>query len=196
MQLPLFEANTPKGVKKSARAAARQPATTTNTQWQTPQHILDRAVDVLGAVDLNPCSNSKHSPEVAAKISYALEENGLARPWNGRVWLHPPSGRAIHKWVNKLCAEYETGGVTAAIALLPSRTDTQWWQRISAYPICFIRGRLHFVGQKSPANYGSAVVYLGPLLSRFTGAFGSIGVIYTPYGVSDLPPSPIWAGRS
>ncbi|MCC7446371.1 MAG: hypothetical protein IT324_03095 [Anaerolineae bacterium] len=196
MQLPLFEPNLPKGVKKPARAAARQPATTSQTYWQTPQHILDRAVEVLGAVDLNPCSNSNHSPEVAAKVSYTLEENGLARPWNGRVWLHPPSGRVINKWIDKLCAEYETGGVTAAVALLPSRTDTQWWQRIATYPICFIRGRLHFVGQKSPANYASAVVYLGPLLSRFTGAFGSIGVIYSPYGVSDLPPSPIWPSRS
>jgi phage N-6-adenine-methyltransferase len=191
MQLPLFENGSPKKSRKPSGRMAVHYASTGN-QWQTPEHIVDRAIDVLGAIDLDPCSNSKNAPESAAKIRYALEEDGLSRVWHGRVWMNPPYGRAIGKWVEKLCSEYETGDVTAAVALLPARTDTQWWQRIAGYPICMIRGRLRFGEYRSSAPFPSAVMYLGPLLSRFAGAFSSIGTVYTPFGVSDLPPSPTW----
>lgn len=191
MQLPLFEVGSHKQSKRKTAPAAA-PAQPAEHRWQTPQYILDRAIDVLGAIDLDPCCNSKNAPDTPARMTYTIDDDGLARPWRGRVWLNPPYGRVIGKWLDKLRTEYETGDVTAAIGLLPSRTDTQWWQSMSAYPICFIHGRLHFSGHKNSAPFPSAVVYLGPLLSRFTAAFGQVGTIYTPYGVSDLPPSPTW----
>ena len=193
MQLSLFELNSP---KKSSRPSTKPPVQHASSQhlWHTPQYILERAIDVLGAIDLDPCSNTKYAPETPARVHYTLEENGLAYPWQGRVWMNPPYGREIIKWIDKLCAEYENGGVTAGIALLPARTDTQWFRRLTRYPICLIHGRLHFTGHKSSAPFPSAVVYLGPLLSRFAGSFGAIGAVYTPFGVSDLPPSPIWGG--
>jgi hypothetical protein len=193
MQLSLFDLSAP---KKAARASSKLPvhAASSVRHWQTPQFILERAIDVLGGIDLDPCSNSKYAPEAPARVQYTLEEDGLARPWQGRVWMNPPHGRAMVRWIDKLCAEYESGGVTAGIALLPSRTDTQWFKRLTRYPICLIHGRLRFSGQKNNAPFPSAVVYLGPLLSRFAGTFGAMGAVYTPFGVSDLPPSPIWGG--
>jgi phage N-6-adenine-methyltransferase len=194
MQLPLFENNSQKQSKKPPKLAVN--LSSPHSQWQTPQHIVDRAIEVLGAIDLDPCTDSKNAPVAPAKIQWTLEENGLTQPWQGRVWLHPPYGRVIGKWLDKLCAEYETGDVTAAIALLPARTDTQWWQHLTKYPMCFIRGRLRFGTHTNSAPFPSAVIYMGPLLSRFAGTFGTVGTIYTPYAISDLPPSPIWGGRT
>src|SRR5260221_12393405 len=174
MQLSLFELNTSKKASKPAAKLAVH-YTSSQHQWQTPQYILERAMDVLGAIDLDPCSNSKNAPEAPARSHYTLEDDGLLRPWQGRVWMNPPYGRVIGKWTEKLCAEYENGGVTAAIALLPARTDTQWFRQLIRYPICLIHGRLRFSGHKNSAPFPSAVVYLGPLLSRFAGSFGAIG---------------------
>src|SRR4051794_21771755 len=129
MQLPLFETNSQRPSKKPLKLAVHYSST--HSQWQTPQYVVDRAVEVLGAIDLDPCSNSKNAPVSPAKLQYTLEDNALGQPWRGRVWLNPPYGRVIGKWLDKLCAEYETGDVTAAIALLPARTDTQWWQRVA-----------------------------------------------------------------
>ena len=53
MQLPLFENGSPKKSRKSTGKMAVHYASTGN-QWQTPQHILERAIDVLGAIDLDP----------------------------------------------------------------------------------------------------------------------------------------------
>jgi hypothetical protein len=193
MQLSLFDLSSPKKSSRPSPKLAVHFASSAH-HWQTPEYIVERAVEVLGAIDLDPCSNSKNAPNAPARLHYTLEEDGLARPWQGRVWMNPPYGRVIGKWIDKLCAEYEGGGVTAAIALLPARTDTQWFKRLTRYPICLIHGRLHFSGHKNSAPFPSAVVYLGPLLSRFAGTFGAMGAVYTPFGVSDLPPSPIWGG--
>jgi hypothetical protein len=185
-QLELFEL--PKPDKKPKTVSPP-----TETSWPTPDRIVELAIEVLGAIDLDPCSDSKGAPSTPARHRYRTE-TGLKYRWHGRVWLNPPSGRVIEKWVNKLVSEYEHGDVTGAVALVPARPETQWWQQVSQYPVCLVRGRLHFEDFERVASYPSAVVYLGPLLSRFASTFGAIGTIYTPFGVSDLPPSPIWPG--
>jgi hypothetical protein len=186
-QLPLFE--TPKSEERP-RKPAPEP-TIVSDEWPTPDRIMALAIEVLGAIDLDPCSDSKGAPTTPARHRYR-SETGLKYRWHGRVWLNAPSGRVIEKWVNKLVGEYENGDVTGAIALLPARPETQWWQLVARYPVCLIRGRLHFPDAERAASYPSAVLYLGPLLTRFASTFGAVGTIYTPFGVSDLPPSPIW----
>ncbi len=186
MQLPLFEKKPDEVPKSPARPTPDKPI---DNQWATPERIVEHAVDVLGAIDLDPCSDSKGAPSTPAKRRYRLDDNPLSLRWQDRVWLCPPSGRAIVKWVNKLVNEYETGDVTAAIALLPARPDTQWWQRVARYPICLIRGRLHYANSPRPASYASAVIYLGPFFTRFASSFSPLGTIYTPFGVGDVATS-------
>ncbi len=185
-QLELFES--PKPEKKP-----KPVSPPTETSWPTPERIVELAIEVLGAIDLDPCSDSKGAPTTPARHRYRCE-TGMTYRWHGRVWLNAPSGRVIEKWVSKLVGEYENGDVTGAIALVPARPETHWWQQVGQYPVCLVRGRLHFEDFERVASYPSAVVYLGPLLSRFASTFGAIGTIYTPFGVSDLPPSPIWGG--
>jgi len=147
-------------------------------EWYTPPEVIERAIRVLGAIDLDPASDRLAAASIPAARYYTQEQDGLALPWAGRVWLNPPYGRVIGLWVAKLVAEYEAGRVTAAIALLPARPDTRWWQRLAGCPICFVRGRLRFSGQGTGAPFPSAVAALGCELGAFASAFGELGDVW------------------
>ena len=76
-----------------------------------------------------------------------------------RVWLNPPYGREIGKWVRKAYEE-SLKPDTTVVCLLPARTDTKWFHDyvLPAGELEFIRGRLKFGGQKNAAPFPSMVV--------------------------------------
>lgn len=148
-------------------------------EWNTPPHVIDRVLNVLGSIDLDPCSNSKADPNVPARRCFTKQDDGLKQIWSGRVYLNPPYGRDIGLWIHKLHEGYQTGSVREAIALLPARTDTQWFSILRPYPKCFVIGRLKFGQARNSAPFPSVVVYLGNRLDRFAAAFSALGHIYT-----------------
>lgn len=150
---------------------------------ETPEHytpaiVVDAVLKCLGAIDLDPCSNSSTAPNIPADAHYTQEDNGLRQRWAGRVYMNPPYGREISEWVQKLVDAYETGAVPSAIALVPARTDTQWWQTLRDYPVCFVSGRLKFGNSENSAPFPSAIFYLGTEIDRFYYAFQSLGDIW------------------
>lgn len=121
-------------------------------EWLTPPEIL-RA---LGDFDLDPCApHASRRPWEMATRHYSLEDNGLAQPWAGRVWLNPPYGRETARWLDRL-ADHGDG-----VALIFARTETDMffrhiWGRADA--VLFLRGRLHFHhvdGRRAGANAGA-----------------------------------------
>lgn len=148
----------------------------------TPQTFLDVVVRVLDAIDLDPCSNNKTTPNVRARTHYTIGDDGLAQPWAGRVFMNPPYGREIVAWIEKLRAEWARGNITEAIALLPSRTDTEWFDALTVDTddavICFLSGRLTFVGNTDPAPFPSMAVYFGPKHDVFASVFGELGSLW------------------
>ena len=169
------------------RLAQGKPAlyTSAASDWNTPADFLKLVVATLGAIDLDPCSNSATKPNVPAKRHFTEAEDGLTHRWAGRVYMNPPYGSVLPVWVEKLCSECEAGNVSAAIALVPARTDTQWFRRMRPYLRCFIWGRLKFSGQQNCAPFPSMAVYLGGNLTKFVRVFSRIGDIYGP--IEDAP---------
>lgn len=113
-----------------------QPYRGRTDEWLTPPEIIA----ALGAFDLDPCSPIDRPWPTAAR-HYTIEDNGLATPWRGRVWLNPPYGPESEKWLATL-ALHKHG-----TALVFARTETSWffdhgWE--SADAMLFLRGRLHF----------------------------------------------------
>lgn len=154
-----------------------------SSEWYTPPDLLERVITVLGPIELDPCSNSHDAPNVPAQRHFTREDDGLAQSWaSAALFMNPPYGSEIGPWVEKLAADYEEHHVGAAIALLPARTDTAWFRRLSAYPRCFIFGRLKFVspesGEENPAPFPSMAVYLGPDAGAFQRAFAEIGDVF------------------
>ena len=52
-----------------------------STEHYTPKYILDAVLACMGAIDLDPCSNSREIPNVPAARHYTAQGNGLVQPW-------------------------------------------------------------------------------------------------------------------
>jgi len=91
-------------------------------EWLTPPEIL-RA---LGAFDLDPCAPVVRPWETAAQ-HYTAQDDGLALPWNGSVFLNWPYSNPL-PWASKLRAELAAGRCTSAIVLAKLDTSTEWWR--------------------------------------------------------------------
>jgi hypothetical protein len=114
----------------------RRTATTTD-EWFTPPAVFE----ALGlAFDLDPAAPRGGVPWIPARRHFTKEDDGLAQPWQGRVLLNPPDGRATAHWLTKL-ADQGNG-----LALVFARTDTAWFQRIASRvtALCFVDGRIRF----------------------------------------------------
>lgn len=148
-------------------------------EWYTPDLIIKRVLDLFGEIDLDPCSNSADPDEanIPANDYYTAAIDGLAQRWHGRVYMNPPYGDDIPPWIDRLVQAYEGGEIDEAIALLPARTDTNWFQPLWSHVFCFIKGRLKFKGADGGAPFPSVVVYMGPDVDGFKDAFNDIGAI-------------------
>lgn len=129
----------------------------TTNDWLTPPEIIQ----ALGPFDLDPCA-SRTRPWDTAKVHYTVDDDGLSKPWFGRVWLNPPYSSHATRWLLKL-AEHGNG-----IAFTFARTETRWffgtvWDEPAATAILFLRGRIHFYypdGRMAEANAGAPSVLI------------------------------------
>jgi site-specific DNA-methyltransferase (adenine-specific) len=161
-------------------------------EWYTPQIIIDRVLQVFdGTIDLDPCSNDGE-PNVPATRHFTRTDDGLSRSWQGRVFMNPPYGDEIADWVAKLRQEWRTNQVEA-IALVPNRAGTAWWQDLfrggghdvetACCVVSLLRGRLTFSGAESSAPFPSVVAYFGDTDRRdvFVEAFEDLGDMWIPW---------------
>ena len=125
---------------------------------KSQSHITPRAIlDPLGPFDLDPCAATVR-PWDCARINYTERDDGLSKPWRGRVFLNPPFDRYIvGRWIQKL-AQHNRG-----IALLHARTEAGWFEPIweHASGILFLGDRIKFCkpdGSEQPANSGAPAV--------------------------------------
>jgi len=163
----------------SSIAAAGSPLmTSTNEEWYTPAAIIDAVLQVWERIDLDPCSSSP--PCIPARQHYTKEDDGLLQRWNGRVYVNPPYGREVDKWIVKALEEHKAGNVSEVIILVAARTDTRWFNRLSLWPWCSIKGRLKFSGHRDAAPFPSAVFYLGANTDRFFEVFRKLGPMWMP----------------
>lgn len=146
-------------------------------EWYTPPRIIERVIRVLGEIDLDPCSNPG-KPNIPAHQHYTQQDNGLSKPWHGRVYMNPPYGREIKDWTDYLICEWDKGHTIEAIALTPARTDTEWFRALEPFVRCFIYGRLIFSEHENSAPFPSMAVYLGSNPDLFKAAFRELGGIY------------------
>jgi hypothetical protein len=161
-------------------------ASSESVEWYTPAYLVAAVTRVLGAVDCDPCSNPLPY-NVPAAVHYTRDDDGLIRPWVGRIYMNPPYGDALPSWVDKLLAERALGRCTEAITLTPARTDTRWFQPLwSADALCFVRGRVQFVGSITGSTFPTVLAYFGPHADRFAVEFAGQGQIIYPAGRAPL----------
>ena len=162
---------------------------TGNNEWYTPKKYNDLARAVLGKIDLDPASSARAQKTVKAKEFFSFkspDDNGLTKPWHGRVWLNPPySPKEIAAFVEKLCVEWTAGNVSAAIMLTHNYTDSGWFQKAAALAsdLCFPDTRIRFEdpdGVPCSPTQGQAFFYFGKDRTRFEKHFAKVGFLATP----------------
>lgn len=152
-------------------------------EWFTPADIVEKAREALGGIDLDPASHAIAQQTVGAATVYTAADNGLDRPWFGRVWLNPPFNRtALALFVDKLLAEYASGAVEQAILLTHDYTDVEWFHAAAraAEAVLFPRGRIHFLspcGDECSPRQGQALFYFGRDDAAFRRTFADVGLI-------------------
>jgi hypothetical protein len=155
-----------------------------SAEHYTPPEIIELVLSFWGQgkVGLDPCSNSKGNPNFPAIRLFTKEDDGLRQDWIcDTLFMNPPYGRQIGLWVKKLVGAQAFGYVDQAIALLPARTDTKWFDELYGYPACFVKGRLKFGGNNDPAPFPSVLFYLGEREDAFAEHFSSVGRIWRAY---------------
>jgi phage N-6-adenine-methyltransferase len=109
-------------------------------EWETPQDLFD-ALNEKHKFTLDPCAtfDNRKCEKFFTKL-----DDGLKQSWkNERVFMNPPYGRLIGKWIAK--ALDETVDSATTVCLIPARTDTRWWHNYAVKgAVEFLKGRLEF----------------------------------------------------
>ena len=158
----------------------------TGVEWYTPPQYIELAREVMGEIDLDPASNKQAQKTIQAKQFYTKADNGLDKPWRGRVWLNPPYMQPdISNFMDKMVEEVRLENTSQAIMLTHNYTDTTWFHAgVSvAAAICFTRGRISFMNADrstaGPPTCGQAFFYFGPGTKAFHKIFSSVGFVVT-----------------
>ncbi len=124
-----------------------------SNEWTTPQTLFDELNREFNFT-LDPCATNENAK---CKKYFTINEDGLIQDWDGIVFMNPPYGREVGKWIKKVYEESQKG--TTVVCLIPSRTDTAYWHDyVMRGEIRFIRGRIYFGTGTGPAPFPSAIV--------------------------------------
>lgn len=119
--------------------------------WATPQYLFDELNEEFNFT-LDPCATADNAK---CKKYYTIEDDGLSKDWsNDIVFMNPPYGREIKKWMKKA---YESN--TTVVCLVFARTDTKWFHDYvyGKAEIRFIKGRVKFGDGKNSAPFPSMI---------------------------------------
>jgi len=133
-----------------------------------PEDYLIAVRQVLGVIDLDPCSSARAQLSIDAQGWYKAEDAAaaLAEPWSGKVFLHPhPNSTVARYQIQKLLRDYLAGRIEAAV-LLAGKTD---WLRTEPLLLSF-PWLLHYRRLSHWRWDGSAdkLVRLNPSFSHFS----------------------------
>jgi ParB family chromosome partitioning protein len=195
-----------------AKASHQQVNQTSgNVELYTPAELVEAARSCLGAIDLDPASSAVANETVMAERYFTEDDNGLAQPWAGRVWLNHPFGRfekACKKgckkkickqrkrhlkadnpgneaWINKLVADYQAGNISQALCIVFNSSSETWFRPLLKFPQCILYGRTQFRNPDGTTDgsppKGCVITYLGHDVAQIARCFAHLGEIKVSY---------------
>ncbi len=157
----------------SAPGDVRQAAVTRD-DWATPQAVFDKlnaefrfGLDAAASLENRKASRYLPGPCDDSDVCFCGLCSSWAAPRTGAintqpVFLNPPYGKGLIRWINK-CANEAAGGLTV-VALLPDSLDTAWFRLVfaTAWEIRIVYGRIQFDGTTSSNPCGSILAVWRP----------------------------------
>ena len=134
--------------------------------WSTPQEFFNGLNQEFG-FNLDPCATPNNAK---CENFFTVVEDGLVMSWGQSVvFMNPPYGREISKWMEKAFRSSLNGATV--VCLVPARTDTRWWHDYAMKgEVRLLKGRLKFGVAENSAPFPSAVVVFRPGAYKLTKA--------------------------
>lgn len=129
--------------------------------WATPQQWFDY-LDLEFGFTFDPCC---HHETAKCVKHYTPAEDGLSRSWaDERVFMNPPYGKDLPKWMRKAYIESRDNGALV-VCFVPARVDTNWWHTYASKgEVRSPKGRVKFAGADNSAPFPVAIVVFRPRL--------------------------------
>jgi hypothetical protein len=141
-----------------------EQAERTSDDYYTPPWIFDRlALDF----DLDVCAPPGGIPWIPAVRHFTKEDDGLAQPWHGRVWMNPPFSLP-EPWVDRFITHRN------GVCLVPM-SNGRWFHRLwgEADGITLpVANAIQFIGGGIPIR--CALVAFGPENVAALGLLGRV----------------------
>lgn len=182
-----------------------------STRWETPAWFIE-LVRGVGPIAFDPATSRANPVNATEFCSQDLGTCGLRSEWcaDGLVYINPPYGAHLSgpvepdyviKRKDRLTGERATVGVGRGwgeriashggerLALVPSRTETEWWKRLyraSSRVLLWSSDeygpRINFVDPdtgwtSTRSSLASTVFYRGPRAARFESVFARHGTL-------------------
>lgn len=171
-------------------SSARVKGSSSSDDWNTPPDVL-ALVQQIGRIDYDPCSNETSLLACGYRSTgkHVGGEDGLDGNWSDRVrfgglvFVNPPYSKLL-LWADKCVMEAERG--TPIVMLIPARTDTRAWHRLSpaADAIALWKGRMRFwvdgAPADAPAPFPSALPAFGVSQRRMKRVFSAYAEVMVP----------------
>jgi phage N-6-adenine-methyltransferase len=143
----------------------------TYTSWQTPMGLYSYLDDIYHfKLDAAADRTSFKADVWYGPGSEHGEDAFVETQWPSPAWCNPPYGKGIERWLAKFVEQSRARSVMT-VALLPARTESQWWKKgiVPYADIIFLSGRVPFVGpeqaegKRSQPDHPSALCIYSPL---------------------------------
>ena len=160
--LPVGDGPAPASTPAVSDHLMRLISSSADLTWATPQAWFDY-LHLEFKFTLDPCCTHDNAK---CPRHYTPAEDGLAQSWaEERVFMNPPYGRELPKWMHKAYLEARDHGALV-ICFVPARVDTEWWHRFAAKAseVRFPVGRVKFTGADAGAPFPVAIVIFRPRL--------------------------------
>ena len=122
--------------------------TSKSNEWETPSELFNKLNDEFNFT-LDPCCTKENAK---CERYFTIAEDGLSQDWsNDIVFMNPPYGREIGKWIEKAYNESLQGAIV--VCLIPARTDTAYWHKyiFNKTEVRFLKGRVKFQNRLLPS---------------------------------------------
>ena len=154
-------------------------------EWYTPLEYIKAVREVLGIIDCDPASSEKANHTVKAKTFFTIDDDGLSKKWNGRVFMNPPYAQPlISQFSTAIVKKFKTGEIEEACILVNNATETAWFQCMAecSSSVCFPKTRIRFLdpsGNPGAPLQGQAVIYFGKSPEVFCRVFERFGITWS-----------------